>query len=607
MNQKNRKFSIRSINIPRRLIMSFLIASMIPLLIVGAVSYQKSSEAVRSKISTYSVEIVDQIAKAVTDENKKYSNLVSQISLDSAVQEGLKNYKRYDSFSKMLVQKELNRILSEKWELLQYVRSIYIQTSDGTLFYDLGFDTIPSQEVQRLVGKLDGVSQGEVWDELVTRKGRDSVVMVRPIVNSNDWSSLLGHVLIAVDKEAYANLLEPKGEMGSNTDMFLLDAGGKVLTGRTSVQTEKGDGLPPNLMERLSDNLKEQNYRFDLTAQSGSYLVTFAYEAYSSWYLVNLIPDSYLNEESVNIRNSILVMALVSILLSLGLTLSITRSIGSPLKKLVKSMNEFAKGNLNAVMHDPHSDELAQLSLRFNVMVEQIRELVYERELAGRQKREAEIQMLQAQINPHFLFNTLNSLKWTAALSQVTSVSDGIGALAELLRSTIVNKNEYITLQEEMANLRNYVIIQRMRYGDSFEVEYRVDEEIQSSMVLKLLIQPILENAIIHGLEGMETDGRIVISAWIESSKLMIRVADNGGGMTEAQVAQLLSGDGAASSHKRLSNIGFSNVQERIMLHYGSGYGMIVESEPGQGTAVTLILPQIESGEENSNHESNHS
>ncbi|WP_106765853.1 cache domain-containing sensor histidine kinase [Paenibacillus faecalis] len=587
---KNRS-SIRNINIPKRLIISFLIASITPLLIIGGVVYQKSSEAVKSKISAYSVEIVDQISKAVTDENKKYSNLVSQISFDSTVQESLKNYKRYDSFSRMEVQRELNTILSEKWELLQHVRSIYIQTSDGTYFYDLGFDLIPSQDVERLITIMESSDQSEVWDEVTTSKGRESVVIARPIVNGNDWSSLLGHIFIAVDKAAYEHLLKPKGEIGNNTDMLILDVNGEVLIGGTSVIQTDGQ-LPPNVIEQLNDQLSAQNYRFDLNTKTGSYMITYAYEAYSSWYLINMIPHRYLNEESVNIRNSILVMALVSIVLSLFLTLSITRSIAQPLKKLVKSMNEFAKGNLNASLHDPHSDELAQISLRFNSMVHQIRELVNERELASRQKREAEIQVLQAQINPHFLFNTLNSLKWTAALSQVNSVSDGIGALAELLRNTIVDKNEYVTLRDEINNLKNYIIIQRMRYGDSFEVNFHIDESLLPTYILKLMLQPIVENAIIHGIDSMDSGAQILITAAEHEGKLVLKVSDNGKGMSKQQVEKLLNGP--VSSHKRLCNIGISNVKERILLHYGNQYGLVIDSLQGQGTTVTIALPLME-------------
>lgn len=587
---KNRS-SIRNINIPKRLIISFLIASITPLLIIGGVVYQKSSEAVKSKISAYSVEIVDQISKAVTDENKKYSNLVSQISFDSTVQESLKNYKRYDSFSRMEVQRELNTILSEKWELLQHVRSIYIQTSDGTYFYDLGFDLIPSQDVERLITIMESSDQSEVWDEVTTSKGRESVVIARPIVNGNDWSSLLGHIFIAVDKAAYEHLLKPKGEIGNNTDMLILDVNGEVLIGGTSVIQTDGQ-LPPNVIEQLNEQLSAQNYRFDLNTKTGSYMITYAYEAYSSWYLINMIPHRYLNEESVNIRNSILVMALVSIVLSLFLTLSITRSIAQPLKKLVKSMNEFAKGNLNASLHDPHSDELAQISLRFNSMVHQIRELVNERELASRQKREAEIQVLQAQINPHFLFNTLNSLKWTAALSQVNSVSDGIGALAELLRNTIVDKNEYVTLRDEINNLKNYIIIQRMRYGDSFEVNFHIDESLLPTYILKLMLQPIVENAIIHGIDSMDSGAQILITAAEHEGKLVLKVSDNGKGMSKQQVEKLLNGP--VSSHKRLCNIGISNVKERILLHYGNQYGLVIDSLQGQGTTVTIALPLME-------------
>lgn len=594
---------IRRTDIFQRLIISFLIVSIIPLAIVGYVSYNKSAEAVRSKTSTYSVQIMDQLSRTITEENRKYGYLGTQLAMDTYVQEGLKNYGILDAFNKMEISTNLNKNLSQKWEMLNHVKSIHIQTTEGETFYDLGFDYIGNAEIKRLIRAVDTVDQHEVWDRVITQRGQTCLVMARQVIDSNNWSKVLGYIIVSMEETAYSSILQTTN-MGEGSEVLIINPGGVALAGGNILNQPLHYDPSSNLVRELYNHHSQQKYTFDYKINDRDFFVAYSYDTYSSWYIVSLIPYSYLNNETGEIKQAILLIGTICIALSLILIFFITRSISTPLRKLVSSMNKVSGGNLQVEVIDQHTDEIGKLSYNFNRMIRQIRELIYQTERVEKQKRETELQMLQAQINPHFLFNTLNSLKWTAMLSQAESVSNGIGALAELLRNTIVDKNSFVPLKEEINNIRNYIIIQRMRYGDSFEVEYRLDAKLEEAEILKFLIQPIVENAIIHGITEMDELAKITIECREEKNDLIISIRDNGKGMTEEEAFKLM--DSEERSTKRLSNIGIYNVLERIQLHFGKRYGLFVTSVPGEGTEVKLVMPLLfnirrENDDENTN------
>ena len=218
-------------------------------------------------------------------------------------------------------------------------------------------------------------------------------------------------------------------------------------------------------------------------------------------------------------------------------------------------------------------------------MVDEIQMLMDRRRKEQARRRELELENLQYQINPHFLFNTLNSIKWTAVLSRVPAVADSLSALAGLLKNTIVNKQEFLPLQGELENIRNYALIQSLRYTEQFVMEYRVDDACLETPILKFLLQPIVENAILHGVEGVGRLVTITVEARPWQGGLEVTVRDDGAGF-DTVLPELQN-----TSSRRFSGIGMGNVRQRVALVYGPAASMTVESEPGRGTAVTLLLP----------------
>ena len=198
------------------------------------------------------------------------------------------------------------------------------------------------------------------------------------------------------------------------------------------------------------------------------------------------------------------------------------------------------------------------------------------------QKRETQFQLLQAQINPHFLFNTLNTLHFLALMNDDKPVGEGISALAKLLRNTITDQKDEVSVAEEIENLKNYIIIQKLRYGDLFETVYNIDEEVKDCKILKFLLQPIVENSILHAFEEDREHQLLTIRAQKYHHYLKISIGDNGKGFKPKE---------RKNSNRNLSGIGIDNISERIRLMYGEKYSMQIQSSIGFGTIVTLLLP----------------
>ncbi|MFC5451357.1 cache domain-containing sensor histidine kinase [Paenibacillus aestuarii] len=264
--------------------------------------------------------------------------------------------------------------------------------------------------------------------------------------------------------------------------------------------------------------------------------------------------------------------------------------ITQPIKRLKKSMEMVEKGHFDTYIHVRGADEVEQLSRRFNLMVSRVRELmdqsIHEQEV----KRKNELEVLQSQINPHFLYNTLNSVVRMVGSGKNEEVVTTITSLSKFFRISLSKGKNIITVQEEIEHIRNYLIIQKMRYKDKFEYEIEVDEEALPYKTLKLIIQPIVENALYHGIEYMADEGLIQISVKIVHERILFQIRDNGVGMSEETLKNIMNGNGKSAKG---SGVGLRNVNERIKLYFGASYGVTVESELEEGTTVQIWIPKM--------------
>lgn len=328
--------------------------------------------------------------------------------------------------------------------------------------------------------------------------------------------------------------------------------------------------------------------KFDFSQKSFSlrednYYVTSKKVRGMDWQIVSLISEENLYQELHNFRNMILLYGILLTIVLEIIAFFIYHSIYDPMNNILTTMRSIdEERSLVQRVVDDGNDEVHQVAVNFNELLDRIEELVKTVESEQEQKRETQFQLLQAQINPHFLFNTLNTLHFLALMNDDKPVGEGISALAKLLRNTITDQKDEVSVAEEIENLKNYIIIQKLRYGDLFETVYNIDEEVKDCKILKFLLQPIVENSILHAFEEDREHQLLTIRAQKYHHYLKISIGDNGKGFKPKE---------RKNSNRNLSGIGIDNISERIRLMYGEKYSMQIQSSIGFGTIVTLLLP----------------
>ena len=302
--------------------------------------------------------------------------------------------------------------------------------------------------------------------------------------------------------------------------------------------------------------------------------------------------EKEMTQDTDRLLQMILVFGFFIITSLILISLFLSSSIVKPIKELQGLMKDVEKGNLDIVYSHPGEDEIGQLGKSFNKMVRQIKNLINTVYIEQKDKREAELRALQAQIQPHFLYNTLDTIHWMALEHQAYDIVDMVDALTNLFRISISRGEEIIPYLEEIKHIESYLFVQKVRYEDKLEYEMYWDEKLKECKVLKLIIQPLVENAIYHGIKGKKGTGKVLIEGKIIGEEVELKVADDGIGMEKEKLSQIID---VLEGRSKGEGVGYGmfNVNERIKLMFGNKYGIRIKSEYGKGTEVILRHPLI--------------
>jgi two-component system sensor histidine kinase YesM len=438
--------------------------------------------------------------------------------------------------------------------------------------------------------KKQGMSPEMNWAHLQSNRGTNLLVLGRIIYSESNNRQQLGYLVIMVEEKVFSRNTYRHVDLGTGSRIFLYNSDGTVVSS-VSPSIPIGEPYAADLFERITNGSIENSF---YTQGESKKLVTSYYIRTAGWHIVGMLPHSFLVSELSRMKQDIYVICIVTLLLSGLLSMWIYLSINSPMKKLLDYAKRIRMGQLQTKLGSTHSDEMGKLAETIDQMVSQLKSLIYQVESEQQAKRDAELKMLQAQINPHFLFNTLNSLKWSAMMSGNGTVTQGIESLSELLRNTILVKDDLIPLEKEIGNLFHYATIQRIRYGDSFKLSCSMsDDKLYEYLVPKFILQPIVENSILHaGGEGGRRVG-ISVEGFQDGSSLRIRIKDDGRGFNMDELYA------RKTAHSKLSGIGISNVNERIKIHFGPSYGLELHSMINEGTEIIISLPILKGKGEN--------
>ena len=307
------------------------------------------------------------------------------------------------------------------------------------------------------------------------------------------------------------------------------------------------------------------------------------------WRIVGIIFMDEIMAPLFTFRRYLVLVSLLTLAITVAIITVISKRISKPLRELESAMRKVQEGDFSPDIPVAGYTEIRSLSRSFSLMVSKIDELVSKVRTTEKIKRQRELDALQAKIHPHFLYNTLDSVVWLAEAGDNKGVIRLVTALASLFRISIAKGHDIITLREEFMHVRSYLEIQSIRYKDKFTYSMELPEEIENAPTIKLIIQPIVENSIYHGIKYLQESGLITIKAEADNGKIRIIVSDNGVGMDEDTLSSLLS----PKAHASGNGIGLANINERISLSYGEGYGLSIESELDAGTVVTVTIPRM--------------
>lgn len=583
MNKKQGYQGFRKFSIKTRLVIALLLISIIPLAGISGYSFHIFSVALREKLSASISQTLSMINLNMVSEIEKYQYLCGSICISEEIKDGLLN-KDMSDIEKNQAINEIQSMIRTKIIYPAQAKNITVYDTHGNIFYDLGYDGFYQNDVDMLLDRLRQENQ-DVWAYVHTYRDRDILVLGRRIYEQYSESRVIGYTLISIDEKIFSKtVLEPVGLADSSNIMYM-NMDGTVLSSwdRNIALGEKVDS---EFLKNIQQKLPSRTDSFSIHKDGEEQLVTYIFNKKLNQLFVYTMPYHYINSEVYTMLRRILIVAVILVLTCIGIVAMVYPGITSPIRSMLDFCKELSHGNLDVRIQDNHKDELSDLSGSMNHMADTIQNLLEQQKEQEKKKRELELQMLQYQLNPHFLFNTLNSLRFVAAMHNDQIVSDGIQALSSLLQNTLTNKNEYITVQEELENLENYFAILRIRYAGSFEYSFHVeDEELLSCLVPKLILQPLAENSVMHGSSDDGSVMEIHITCWKEDGHMILELQDDGKGFEITRTD--------LNPHKDRKKIGVANVNDRIQLNFGREYGLKIDSHPCEGTTCTLTLPKL--------------
>lgn len=545
----------------RQLMFYFTLVSVVPLVLSGLLLVGMFRTRVHREFATQDLGKQQLIEQRLEEHFSTVEEVITQIADDADIQKALAQGTVSSS--------NIYAALYRETQAIRPFSTVDIYTGEKRIYTtDRGTvsKTLPSDFgiIARLETQPEATAYVLNYDGIYTR---ETSLQIGRKINVN-----AGYVIVTIDQSDFENIL--KESYNGNEGVLLLNAywepiyaGGNLASGANLqlFRTNRLEGR--RLNETFADNLYA-------TAVGDTGLT-----------LVYMTPPA-LSEDIF--RMMFMMLLIITVLVLIGsLTLSgyVSNFLAQPIQKLSDGMRALRHGDLSAHVELPRDDELGQLADGFNKTTVRIRRNMEERVQQQKHLNETEMRMMQAQLNPHFLYNTLDTIKWVAKAHQVPEIVTLSSDLAKILRRSISGR-EFETLQEELELLESYCNIQELRFDDSFSFEVEVPEELMSCMVPKLTLQPIVENAIIHGLEGVE-DGLVKVTARRVEEELEIHVLDNGCGIEDAFIEMVKKHDGKLLS----GHLGFANVDSIIRLNYGPQYGIDIARLPEGGTDVVLRLP----------------
>lgn len=576
--------------IRKKIMFVYIPLIILPLFLLGFVSYRVYTDAIVKKTVS---SVSDNSTLIITLMNSMLTNTESAVNiltlnLNKVIVE--KYSDNTGQVSDLQLYTQITNQLSYALLIFPDVDSAAFISTSGVVYgsnleMERNAERIP---INDMISKLDHSRGTNVWfpmerrSYLVTNPEHPVLSLGKRIVNINTGETL-GYVILNVREDALSDIYRNIGSI-QDESFIIVNSDGVVVSAM-----EKSEVLLP-LPEGALRNWVMGSEKQNLLQPSptGRMLLVRADISKLGWKLISRVPYNRLIDDTKTITQLIILIGSVCLLFAILGAGMLSNLIAKPIINLSRHMKHVNEGNLDQYLEVKSRDEIGILASGFNIMIHRVEELLSNIGQEQREKREYELALIQAQIKPHFLYNTLDVIYTLSEMGRTRDVQRTTKALADFYRVVLSNGRDQITLQEELNSVRDYLSIQQIRYSDVFNFKIEVDPDILSCIIPKLTLQPLVENAIYHGLKTKGSFGELTIIGFMEEDRVILKIKDDGVGMSEERLHTL---ETAMKGQEKPVGYGISSVHERIRLYFGYEYGLHITSTLGQGTEIALDLP----------------
>lgn len=570
----------------------FLLVILLPVITITTVSNLIYSNSINESQNVNTKQMIQQISTNVDFYMKNMENIINTLSLDPRILNFLNSKELSNGKNTELLEYDATKAIMSFTPFHPEIAGIMVVNKNdlyvSDIMYRISRDPLINErwyiqasltpEKIQLFRKPVGRNINNVFQYCAD----DVVSMCKAVVDEKN-GKFLGVILIDIKLDIIKNAIE-NVKPGKTGFIYIVDSNDQIVYAPVNqvVYRIKDEWISNLNNEIIVKQIKDKDYK--LMSENSNYTL---------WKTIGVFPLDESNRILRYIKYYSFAVALFTLVLAGILAMVFTSSIVNPITKLRRLMKRTEEGDLNVFFKSQYNDEIGELGSSFNNMIQEIKNLIHLVQVEEKSKRKAEISILQAQIKPHFLYNTLDTIQWMAEEHKAGDISEVVNALTNLLRIGLSKGKEVIKVRDEIMHIESYLIIQKVRYEDKLDYEINIDEEIMDLDVIKLILQPIVENAIYHGIKEKRGRGKISIQGKIIKDKLCFTITDNGKGMTAEKLNHINKILHGKNPVKINTGFGIYNVNERIRLSYGEGFGIMYQSIEETGTTVEIWHPII--------------
>lgn len=590
---------INNIKLKDKLNITYITLIIVPIMIMSIFYYKMSSNIIIKNSKESLLNVVENNNNLINLKLNKILESSDAITLDYDLYNIIRDSKQYSPSELISLDKKINNILFKYFNYSDVYSSHII-----TNYYNFGSNKIPIPENYFYTSKLYKIAQegngsliwvptydftdiysaSELKDMKLDYKYLFSAVKIinnlnRESIKFDDLDENNKNPLLIINfkPNLFSNIVENNSQY-KDSKYFIFSTEGDIVysTDTSNMATRQKPIWLEEMVNNKSGNLEKE-------IEGRKMIICYDTIESTGWISVAVIPADSILMDLVNIRYFILCLGAILISIASIFASFISKSITRPIDKLLVAIKKMGQGNFSTKVEVKRNDEIGNLVKKFNEMDDKILNLIEENYISNIREKEAIIMSLNIQLNPHFLYNTLNTINWIAIEKDEKEISKMIVSLSSMLQYTAHNTEEISDFEKDLEWLKKYIYIMQNRFEDKFNVYYEIDESIKLYKVPKLFLQPFVENSIIHGFSMMDSGGVLKITGRKEESNVCFIIEDNGKGMSNKKIEEIMA--------KSKDKIGISNVDSRIRLMYGEEYGVRIQSEANKGTKILINLP----------------